>query len=393
MKNNQSTRPQPAKVSRKRKKDEKTDISFFNSIQVPLTNRFDALQKDDNGTNTETGVQKKTIISPLIVTDHSTDIDKIDKQLNINYRLKLLSVGRKIMLDSTEDKKRFHEFLVKEKVDFYTHRDNENKVFKVILTGLLQVETGDIITSMQTEHSITPLKVIMFNTSSSNKTYLCHFNRNEVDMKKLNTMTTIHHHIIKWSTYKQKRKGPTQCYRCCMYGHGASTCNRFVACLVCSGNHETRNCSVAIDAEYKSFKCFNCMSAKLQHDHKASDPTCPFRTKYELVRNNVRSKYNNISLAQGDLHKRNYIPAPTPPPLTETFASLFASTSNQSSRPKTRSISAVSKQSQQSNADKNNDLFTIERLTDILSNSINELERCTSKFDQLRVLTNILRNV
>lgn len=401
--NNQSLRQQPIKVNRKRKRGDttdKVDVGFFDRIQVPLTNRFEALQNGAEKMHTSPHKPKITI-SPIIVTDHSTNIDEIARQLDIKYRMKILSIGRKVMLDTVDDKKKFYDILVKEKIHFYSHPDIESKVFKVILSGLPQVETGDIIASLRNEHNITPSKVTMFKTESVNKIYLCHFNKSEVDMKRLNTVTTVYHHVIKWSTYKRKRNGPTQCYRCCMYGHGASTCNRYVVCLVCSGNHETKSCSITNESTSASYKCFNCLSANLKHDHKANDLMCPFRAKYEMVRANAREKNNRVSTTQkarqNELQQQKYAIAATPSPLQGTFASVLKSTSAVPTQTQPKPKPVTYNQSQHSTSSSANtessDLFTIEEVTDILFNSITELQQCASKFDQLRVITNILRNV
>lgn len=400
-KSDKSKRKSPVRVKRKRNQN---DTDFLNSIQVPLTNRFNALNEGDNNIAEDDSSPKKITVSPIVITDHSTNIDTITKELKIDCQPKILSIGRKNFCKSIEDKNKLIKALKTQKHHFFSHPENENKVFKAILTGLPQIEIKEITDCLTTEHQISPSKVIMFNTNSPNKTYLCHFNKSDVDMKKLNTIKVIYHHIVNWLPFKPKQRGPTQFFRCCMYGHGASTCNRYIACLLCSGAHETKLCPQQ-SAQSPVYKCYNCFSANLNHNHKATDPDCPFRSKYELARNNMREKSKrntlNQTIASSGPHKQKYIIAPTPAPLTVSFASQLASSSRSAAhahpqrQQQTQSSSPfVSSHSQRTFSNNNsNGLFTIEELTDILFNSINELEKCTSKFDQLRVITNILRNV
>lgn len=401
---------------RKRKRNQKFSIDFINNIQVPLTNRFNALNEDENNIaeSAENDTSPKKIsVSPIVVTDHSSDIGKIAKELNIEYQLKILGIGRKIICKSIDDKKKLADALDDKRIHFYSHPENENKIFKAILTGLPEIDIAEIKQNLE-QTKLTPIKIVMFNTESKNKMYLCHFNKkdaddNDVDMKSLKLITAVYHHIVKWMPFKPKQKGPTQCYRCCMYGHGASTCHRYQVCLLCSGPHETKNCTID-SAQNPVYKCFNCVSANLPHNHKATDSACPFRAKYELARSKTRDKNTRKPHAHQNqtttVTNSQFVNAPPPQPLTTSFASHFASTSR-SSAPRTQTqqpiqqqyhrltnqrVSNVPQQATYSN-NNSNDLFSIDELTDILINSINDLEKCTSKLDQLRVIANILRNV
>lgn len=390
----------PPVLNPKKRKRKQNKNDFLKSIQVPLNNRFQPLDEDDNNIAESESPPLKHTISPIVVTDHNTDISKITKELKITCQLKLLSVGQKIICESVDDKKSLSKFLVEKKINFYSHPENDSKLFKVVLSGLPELPIDNITDSLKSQHNVTPIKIILFNTNSPNKLYLCHFNKNDVSMKSLNTIKIVYHHIIKWLPYNPKHKGPTQCYRCCMYGHGASTCNRYNACLLCAGNHLSKDCTISNTAN-PVFRCFNCVSAKLPHDHKATDIACPFREKYELARNNAKAKNTSkpkTNTRNSGPYINNYVIAPTPPPLTKTFASQISSssqTNHSRSQPHTSTSASqyTHQTSNQNYSNQSNDLFSINELTDILLNSINELEKCNSKLDQLRVIANILRNV
>lgn len=391
----------PEKVNHKKRKRKQSNIEFLKSIQVPLNNRFQLLNEDENNITEHESSSQKNTVSPIVVTDHNTDVNKIINDLKIECQLKLLGIGRKIICKSSDDKKKLSDVLINKKINFYTHPENGTKLFKTILSGLPELSTETIIENLKEQHNITPIKIIMFNTSSPNKLYLCHFNKNEVSMKSLNTIKSVYHHIIKWQVYKPKNKGPTQCYRCSMYGHGASTCNRFQVCLLCGSNHETKYCTLP-NTDNPVYKCFNCMSSNIRHDHKATDVNCPFRAKYELARNNNRNKIKRNPLNQTHTnfgpYKNKYIAAPPPPPLTTSYASQAAINSQYypiHSKVQTPDVSYNTHQNKNVNINDNNpnNLFTVEEITNILLTSINELEKCTTKFDQLRVIANVLRNV
>lgn len=380
------------KISLKRKRFAKFDLS---SVNVPLENKFALL--DENEADMKEETPKKLKLAPVIVTNHSTNIQAIATTLQIKCNIKIIGIGQKVFFEKSEDKSKFVESLKFKKIDFFTHPDDANNTFKAILSGLPEIDIENITNSLLKDYQLTPIKIVMFNTQSVNKLYLCHFKKDEVNMKYLKEVKTVYHHIVKWLAFKPKRNTPTQCMKCLMYGHGIQNCFRYAVCMQCSGNHLTSQCSViTTNTVNPKFSCFNCKSSNLPHAHKANDPNCPFRIKYETAKLHARNKNKkptqqlnfDVNSFPGLNHR--FVSAPTPPPLQMSFATAAqARTQIQNN-----SESFTVNNSQQSCSNNNSsNLFTINELTDILFNSINELEKCTSKFDQLRVIANILRNV
>lgn len=236
--------------------------------------------------------------------------------------IKIVGIGRKIFAKTVDEKAKITDYLKEKKLDFFTHPDIDNKIFKVILSGLPQVPIEKIEKSLISDHEIKPTKIIMFNTKARNKLYLVHFNKSEVNLKMLNDVKAVYYQIVKWLPFKPKRNGPTQCYRCCMYGHGASQCNRYPVCIICSGNHITSECTIKqTENTNPSYKCFNCASAGIAHNHKANDAKCPFRAKYEEARTNSRTNKNKsksqhkteeTTTTKGE---QRFVQAPKPAPL------------------------------------------------------------------------------
>lgn len=382
------------------------NVQFLNSIQLPIKNRFDPLaNNDDNDMETEQQQeQKKHSISPIVVPDHVSDIQSIFTALNLKCNLKLNSVGRKILPDSAEEKQKIIEQLKEKNIGFFTHPEKDTKAFKVILSGLPAVDTSEIERSL-VEQNITPSKITMFNTKSTNKLFLIHFDASQVNKKTLETVKYVYHHSIKWLPYKPKRNGPTICMRCCMYGHGISSCNRFIVCMLCAGTHLTKDCTThnRENNTNENFKCFNCMSAKLRYDHKANDINCPFREKYETARNNARSKRTTTNQS-AQANTSRFAPAPTPPPLRTSFADSMRNTASSSSSRAPFSATSTTRNTQshantesrsnttstQSNV--NNNLWSFDECANILFDSIERLQQCKTKFDQLKVIAELLKH-
>lgn len=389
---------------------------------MPTTNRFAALQNDGGGTAMDTGEQqqqtttnkKKSTVSPIIVTDHDTDIQAILKELNLeSCHLKINSVGRKILPNTPEEKEKIIKHLKEKNKYFYTHPDSSEKVFKVVLSGLPQVEINDIVADL-TAQKVTPSKVTMFNTQSKNKLYLVHFDAEQVNKKTLESIKYVYHHVIRWQPYKPKRNGPTQCLRCLWYGHGLRSCNRYAACMLCAGQHLTSACTVHKKGETNNnaiFTCFNCKSANQPHNHKANDINCPFREKYELARNNARTKTTSNHRTQANTTR--YVQAPPPPPLHTSFADNARTTQSSSSRTQhntTRTSNHTHSQARTNtnarfsntsthsntngnvNTNVNNNKWSFDECCSILFDSIERLQNCETKLDQLKVITDLLKH-
>lgn len=386
------------------------DPKFLNSLPLPTANSFSALADSEKAMETNEQVQttKKVTVSPIVVTDHTSDIESIFKDLNLEYNLKMNSIGRKILPKSTEEKSKLIEKLKEKNINFFSHPDN-NKTFKVILSGLPQVDTALIETCLK-EQKLTPTKITMFNTQSARKLYLLHFNADEVNKKTLEPIKYVHHHVIAWLPFKPKRNGPTQCMQCLMYGHGISSCNRYTVCMLCAGAHSTKECTANNNKNNTNpvYTCFNCMSQKLPHNHKANDATCPFRQKYELARNNARSKTSTNK--RMNPNAPSYVPAPTPPPQSTSYADSMRTQQQSSSRLHTNAASVNNTQTQartntntrstytpsnanvSSGPNVNNNIWSIEECSNILFDSIERLQNCKTKFEQLKIIADLLKH-
>lgn len=382
-------------VKSKKKKTKSKKINL-DSIQVPLSNKFDSLSEDEESSEK---TPKPVKIAPIVMTNVNIDINAILTELKLTCEVKITSIGRKIFPATADDKSKILIALKAKEIDFFSHPDNEQQIFKAILTGLPEINIKVISDSLTEEHEITPLKVTMFNTTAPSKIYLCLFNRDEVNMKTLNDIKSIYYHRIRWQPFKPKNKGPTQCYRCAMYGHGISNCNRYVVCMLCSGKHLTNACTVITkEQENPAYKCFNCASAKLQDAHKANDPICPFRAKYVATMDRAKGKNKTntntetkSTSANGHSHSRNRAPPQQPPVQNVTYAAAVGHSSHQTqSNQHEESEQQTHSRNRNTSTDDNGDLWTFTEVAQLLMSTINELKQCKSKYDQVIVIAKLI---
>lgn len=294
--------------------------------------------------------------------------------------------------------KKLHE----KKIEFYSHPEQNSKSFKVILSGLPQVDTKCIEESLK-EHTH-----VMFNTQSQMKLYLLHFDAEIVNKKTLDAVKYVYHHVVIWLPYKPKHKSPTQCMRCLMYGHGILSCNRYTVCMLCAGDHLTKDCKThnnnSKDNTNVVYTCFNCRSANLPHTHKANDASCPFRLKYEQARTNARNKTSNIRQKANNNNNNNQRTQQNTnrlPNVTRqtnntssartSYADTMRTATASTSRTQFNTTTTSSKQSQ-STANPNDSLWSFDECANILFDSIEKLQSCTSKMEQLKVIANLLKH-
>lgn len=223
-------------------------------------------------------------------------------------------------------------------------------------------------------------------------------------MANLRNISVVFNHIIKWLPYKPRKQGPTQCYNCGMFGHGASFCHRPAVCLLCSGEHTTKECHIKKgdnNIDQHAYKCVNCIRKKIQHNHKATDSSCPVRAEYSSIRSKINTKTSATNNRSTMKHNaQTFQPAPTPPPLSHSFARTLRSNNNNkssntgfSSNASSASSSSSSTRSDYTHSTASEQLWTFAEISNILLDSLNALSQCKTKTDQLKVITGLLQHV
>lgn len=224
----------------------------------------------------------------------------------------------------------------------------------------------------------------MFKTNGSSKIYLVEFDKGDITKADLVNIKYICQHRIKWEAHKKTNRGPTLCRNCGMFGHGLTHCHRIATCILCSDKHRADDCPLLKNANnlHPIFKCLNCVANKLPHNHRSDSSDCPSRKIYIEFRSASSSK--NSKPKNVNKHSTN-----------SSSASPTRSKSSPQSIPVQASLSYANatKAGPKPSHSQSNDLFSFEEISNILLQSLDELQKCQTKFDQLRVIANILQNV
>lgn len=100
--------------------------------------------------------------------------------------------------------------------------------------------------------------------------------------------------------YINKAKGPTQCRKCFLYGHGMRNCHLETVCVKCGkSGHSGEACNVEED----KIKCSNCDS-----NHLANDPDCKSRASFiemRKKRSTANNRRRNISTGAVEFVRNN----------------------------------------------------------------------------------------
>lgn len=179
---------------------------------IPTKNRFASLDQNNqmnwndevdqaNG-NSSTKANKVSRPPPIKITDDrlkTTDIKTFLNDLHIeSFRAKSISIGIKVDLDTKEDYEKCVANLTEEKIAFFTHRDKDQKSFKVVLSGLPRIGIEIIVDEMK-QYNIEPTTVTELATKVTNPNhclYLVQFTNKEVTLNHLRKIRSIDHIIV-----------------------------------------------------------------------------------------------------------------------------------------------------------------------------------------------------
>ncbi len=368
--------------------------NFFRPHNLNDENIYDCLNVENTKRNDKKVKQpasKPVKPQPLIVTDKGCKIDNILAEIGIvNYNCKIMSIGTKVFLYNDDDYNKVSSHLISKSIEHFSYASKQNKVCKVVLSGL-PVLPIDMITADLTLLNVQPAQVVQMTTKIQNPhraLYLIHLNASETTFQDVQKIKSICHTIVKWTVYKPRIKGHTQCRNCGMYGHGTRNCHRKSCCVLCaSTEHNLFECPLKQLPKDSSpvYKCGYCVSNSLQpSNHRSSDPNYPARSNYINARKNTASKHGkplnqpgrNPKINQNTVHS---VPPPNPPPLRRSFRDVVASKENN--------------QPNIENSNTSEEMFTTAELFRIFTNAIEQIRNCKSKLDQIQVISELLSHV
>lgn len=347
------------------------------------SNRFHLLSDDDEEQ------EKKERIPPIIV-DSSVSFSNVLAKLGEDFIFKRMSIGTKVTSSTITQYNEALESLKKSNFNFYTHEVKSSKIFKLVLFGLPRLPIDSIMNEFITVHNIKPVSVKEINTKRScedDALYIVEFDRNHVSKNEVLKIKHFGCVVVHWRRPFKGNKGPTQCAKCAMYGHGARNCNRVKVCTACAGNHDSGDCSLSKSGTHNSvvYKCFNCCKRNFKNiNHRADDPNCPCRREYLEIRQRLTARTRAIVTrsANPDINDCDF------PQLPRQNRGENARDGNTSSQGRV----LFSDVSRGNSRDNNDDDLTNEKLLEIFFNAVDALEKCRTKFDKLRVLGMMLKH-
>lgn len=370
-------------------------------VGITTQNRFKVLTDEsemnwnENEQNVGGSVSKLKPVAkppPIKITDDKIKIHDVKAFMNeiqiTSFQAKSISIGIKLDLHDKSDYAKCVEALSARKIAFFTHRDKSEKTFKAVLAGLPKMETSVIAEEMK-QYNIVPSSVTELMTKNPNPhncLYLVQFHAKDISLNLLRKIRAIDHVIVNWKPFKPRNKGPTQCNKCAMFGHGAQNCHRSEACMLCASvSHTTENCHYSeATKEAFVFKCFNCTLKNLPNtNHRANDPKCPCRSNYLEIRNNINHK-NTVRTARTNSKSNDFSLNEESFPDLQRRSNPVECNFTHSNRP--------TYAEQAKRAGGSSDLYSMDELFDIFQSAVDDLSACTNKGQQLKVLMRLLNN-
>jgi hypothetical protein len=363
-------------------------------------NRFAPLAIEYQQENKDQGnLQPLTTPKPppiVIATKHKfNDCQEILSKQNCFF--KKTSTGTKVFCDNQSLYAESIKLLTAKQIEFHTYKSKSDRLLTVYLHGLSKAQKSDIeeeFRKMKLEfESITELQTN--SQDPNNGLYKVQFKRSVISFGQLKQVNKINRTLVTWKPHKPRvSNGPMQCWRCLMFGHGGENCNRATACMICASlEHLSKDCPTrSIENPTVSFKCFNCIAKGFSNvNHRANDPSCESRMHYLEIRKNALNKNNRRQPSRKDEFNLDKFQFPAMPsannnnfvfrknPLLERLAPSpvpsYADQVRASPVPST-----------------NQGLFSTDELFDIFFNAYQDLQKCQSRAEQIKVIASLLKH-
>lgn len=363
--------------------------SLKNLYTIQTDNQFDVLNNvNKKNVSNSTKItkpptkQKLEKVPPITIvgaTNFTTAIKILnDSAPKIEYTIKYMSIGTKIMLKSSESHSKLKSLLKAANVEFFSHDLNSEKYDKFILSGIARTSKEEIEDSLKI-YQVEPIEIReidqknkRFNDEGS---YIVSFKRNSTNINNLNNIK-INYTVPKWRIFRSSKNNITQCKRCQLHGHGIRNCNMLPKCAKCGLDHLSDNCNSPVE------KCANCKG-----DHSAVSTECPKRKDFLEMRNRLASSHNKTSRK----------PTPAPRKSIANFPNLMKSspTITDANSPNSINWSSLFKNNSTTpsqiavNKNNPNNLFKTEEIGPIMIELLSGLRICQNKEQQFIVMFEI----
>lgn len=331
---------------------------------------------------------------PVILRDATTvDAQTFLAVSNIvPFSMKNMSTGVKVVLNTQEDYDKFIKVSRGHK-QIFSYADRNARMQKFTLSGLTSMEIPLLKTELKRvgiiPHDVIEMKLPR-NRYTSEAVYLLYFSKeNPTSLEQLQKAETINYIVVSWGVYTPRFKSHTQCRNCQVHGHGSSHCYSTTVCMICAKTHKTDDCPNQNIPNL--FKCANCGDI-----HWANDPKCPSRENYLKIRHDIAQKRQNPKDQNKLNRKPGYVPAPPPPPLTQSYASAAGPSRppgypppNTSQYHPTHGSGPSQHLPPQTSFESNEPLLSAAEITAMLRDIIPRLRACRTRQDQINVTIEI----
>lgn len=344
----------------------------------------------NNETQKQAAAPKTYTTRPIVITDER--VNKMDALMELinaaklegEYFKKFTSLGVKISFLKDKDYDSFSAILIAQEVEHYSFKPRAQNTFKAIMSGLLKTSTEQIKSEFGTLYNITVINIIDLNENKQTAygLYLIEF-KSDMNLKTLKDVRYIDHTVISWRRYSPRNKGPTQCRRCGIYGHGQNNCHRKLVCIACAQDHLLSDCPFGAEQNKTAtgvvFKCFSCAANKKQANHRADDPNCPSRSEYLAIRQRITQKNSRSNQPKQVVPTKQAFPRlnPNSQQMPQNVVRPLISYADISASTPMTSV--------------NENLFTIDELFDIFCAHVDQFNSCKTKMDQIKVVASLLK--
>lgn len=342
--------------------------------------------------------EKKEHVPPITITQAFGLADTATMRNHGTFEIRRVVNSTKIYASSTKDFYALIEYCKGANIQFFTHQLRTAGKLSVVLKGIEGYSTEEVAEELKSK-GIQPIDVREIPTKRGSM-FGVDFNKADISLDKLNAkFSRLLFHRVVWEPSRKRNLGPTICRNCAMFGHGMQSCHRPSVCIYCAQNHPVSKCpNVAADSEEKTklMCCINCQSRGLKSDdHAANHNQCPVRTLFIETSMGAKTKPkpakklpSNESKSSVRNNTASWPKLPTPKPTRTTSSSpkkpSFGSSYDSASYSKAtrKPLESVTN---------NDDLFSIDQVVEITFEAINALQQCNNRFDQLRVIAQLLQ--
>lgn len=373
---------------------------------VKTSNKFDILKNvDDDMELTETEDEETTpecsgdeenepetaIPPPIIVTSEIPNISKVLNQLNSALKKPpLLKIGTGTYTfrpQCIEDHKILCDVFTNVGLEFHSFADKHEKSPKMVVKGLPDLPTEEIISFLQKKGIPIDNCIKMKTRKGSTQSHPFYIIMLKPGSKSGNVykLRYILNVKVKIDKYKNP-SGITQCHRCQGFGHGTTYCNHTPKCVKCGQDHLTKTCT---KTKEEKAVCANC-----QGQHTANYRQCP---KYLEHKNKIETRRKQKS-------KRQTITKPEELKVTQEEFPYLRITRAQAAREQNLNTTNAEAKTTQGKKEspsnlmsdiseelhKLNEQVNLTEFLELLRNLNESLSNCKNKIEKFTVMTQLI---